>query len=125
MTTKARHEGYLLIDHSNAPAVDQELAVKNHVPYVAAGQRFESATITCSHCQRIVILNQNRTRERGYCAKCDHYICDNPLCHRDCIPFSQVMDSLQELATKNLNLDRKSTRLNSSHTRLSRMPSSA
>jgi hypothetical protein len=39
-------------------------------------QRIQRATIKCSHCPRQVILNPDRTRDRGYCSRCDHYICD-------------------------------------------------
>lgn len=56
----------------------------------------EAATSTCSHCQRQVIRNPSRVRDRHYCPKCDHYICDD--CERDrvdtgvCRPFAQVLD---------------------------------
>jgi hypothetical protein len=60
----------------------------------------ESDTSTCTHCQKIIILNPLRARERHYCRKCDHYICDNcallmKLGH-SCQPMKQVMDELQE-----------------------------
>ena len=44
---------------------------------VGAGRGvFECATYTCSHCQVVVMINPLRTRERAYCLKCDHRICD-------------------------------------------------
>jgi hypothetical protein len=39
-------------------------------------QRIQRSTIKCAHCPVQVILNPDRTRERGNCQKCDHYICD-------------------------------------------------
>ena len=50
---------------------------------LSGGGLFEAATTTCSHCQRIVVLNPDRTRERGYCRKCVHYICDE--CVTKCV----------------------------------------
>lgn len=37
----------------------------------------EMKTYTCNHCHRIVVVNADRTRERGYCRGCDSVICDN------------------------------------------------
>lgn len=59
MKSKRSHEGYLLIDNR------------------CAGEGYkELPTLTCSHCSVIMVVNPLRTRERGYCRKCDHYICD-------------------------------------------------
>lgn len=88
MSSKRRQEGYLLIDHRNSPGM----------PLVPGGTVFESATITCCHCQTVVILNPDRTRPRGYCQKCDHYICDNPVCHLECRPFKALADRVQTAA---------------------------
>lgn len=89
-------EGYLLIDHRASPGVQGHAdPATSDLQFVPGGGLFESATITCSHCQRVVVLNPQRTRERGYCAKCDHYICDAPACHVDCRPFNAFLDTLQ------------------------------
>lgn len=34
-------------------------------------------TLSCRHCGGCVVLNPDRTRERGYCRLCDRYICDH------------------------------------------------
>ncbi len=74
---------------------------------IGAGKRFESATITCSHCQRVVVLNPDRSRERGYCKKCDHYICDG--CTdllaktRQCVPFCKILDDEQEKLIRSIH----------------------
>jgi uncharacterized paraquat-inducible protein A len=79
-----KREGYLLIDNR------------------AAGDGMvESATVTCSHCHRVVVLNPQRTRERGYCPKCDSYICDQCEAVRasngySCVTMTQVFDELEE-----------------------------
>jgi len=87
VNSKKRQEGYLLIDNSfavkNSP---NPYPTKNDILRAkAAGHDFvgmttpvfESSTITCVHCNRVVVLNPNRTREREYCSLCDSYICDN------------------------------------------------
>lgn len=83
MHSKRSHEGFLMIDDRCSGAGLQECA-----------------TITCAHCHSIVVLNPQRTRERGYCRRCDHYVCDNPACNVDCLPFKQVLDTLQKKAYK-------------------------
>lgn len=79
MTSLKRKEGYLLIDHRNSPGVPADIARKTGLdPQLMAEGRFlESATITCAHCLGVVVKNPMRIRERGYCAKCDKYLCDH------------------------------------------------
>lgn len=86
MPSLRRHEGLLLIDHSASPGT----------PEVPEGARLELPTVTCCHCNRVVVLNMARTRPRGYCAKCDHYVCDLPACNAECNPILQAV----ELANK-------------------------
>jgi hypothetical protein len=83
MRSKRSLEGYLLVDNR-----------------AVGGGMMESATITCSHCQRVVVLNPGRTRGRGYCPKCDSYVCDE--CEADrvahgfrCLPMAQVFDETE------------------------------
>jgi hypothetical protein len=106
MPSLKRHEGYLLIDNSAGPGLSEAdidpawRAAGKAVHAVPEGKKHEAATITCHHCQAVVILNPARTRERPYCPKCDHYICDT--CEsrraltRECVPFKKVLDELQE-----------------------------
>jgi hypothetical protein len=104
MHSKRSHEGYLLIDHRESPGVPDALLHALGVPMpLGAGQGlFEAPTITCSHCQTVLILNPLRTRERAYCAKCDHYICDGcgaALAQSGvCTPFRQVIETVQNQA---------------------------
>lgn len=86
-----RTGGYLMIDNR-----------------LAGGGLGEADTSTCSHCQRIVVLNPDRTRERGFCPKCSHYICDEcvGVMHQTltCVPIAKVFDELQEGATRGQTL---------------------
>lgn len=105
MSSLRRHEGYLLIDNRFGPGVTEEF-VREHgrpgasTPAVGEGQMFEAATLTCSHCQTVLIKNPARTRERQFCPKCNHYLCD--ACGRDyaidfeCRPFKAKLDEEQE-----------------------------
>lgn len=97
--SKRSREGYLQIDHRGAEGGLSHLdtqASPGAIP-VRQGMNFESATITCHHCQRVVILNPDRSRPRGYCPKCDHYVCDQCETVRvasggTCRPYKQVID---------------------------------
>jgi hypothetical protein len=107
---KRQREGYLLVDNTNSPGLPDEV-VQRHLrmglpaPLTArSGRKVESATITCCHCNVIVILNPNRKRQRGYCWHCDHYVCDNPVCNLQCTPFQKTLDDLHHLAQCGLAL---------------------
>ena len=80
--------GYLEIDQRATP-----------LP-VGATRYFEADTYTCSHCQRVVILNPQRTRERYKCAGCAHHICDDCAAERvagaPCRTFAQKIDEAME-----------------------------
>jgi hypothetical protein len=105
MSSLKRHEGYLMIDHRNSPGLTEEMTHAAGLPPGAGQGLFESATITCSHCQAIVIRNPDRVRERAYCSKCDRYLCD--ACGalygmtKECRSIFKQLDVAQEAAAKN------------------------
>lgn len=78
MFSKRELEGYVMIDHRMGDGITLEQAAQAGKDTIAvpAGKLFESATTTCSHCSKLVVLNPDRSRPRGYCPKCDRYICD-------------------------------------------------
>lgn len=92
------------MDHRSTDGVSDAQVVEAGLPVGAGRGLFEAPSITCSHCQRVVILNPLRNRERPYCRKCDHYICDScgPALAATgiCKPFRQVLDELQEEAER-------------------------
>ena len=94
MASLRRHEGYVMIDHRASPGLDE--------PGLGEGSLFEAAVITCSHCQRSMYRNPLRTREREYCAGCDHYICDRcglvKKITGQCQDIRRVFDRLQNEA---------------------------
>jgi hypothetical protein len=101
-TSKRKHEGYLLVDHRGGPGLTADVLQAHGLPPDMGRGVFESATITCKHCQQILILNPLRTRARGYCPKCDHFICD--LCDAArvqngyaCTTFEEQIDRTHEV----------------------------
>ena len=71
-------EGYLIVDHRASPGLTEEEARQaGYDPKLTKeGKVFEAASLTCSHCKTSIVKNPFRQRERAYCSKCDHYICD-------------------------------------------------
>lgn len=49
-------------------------------------------TMTCRHCNVVVVLNPERRRARSWCRKCDAYICDKPGCNADCNPIEEGVE---------------------------------
>lgn len=95
--------GYLIIDHTDSPGIKSEdipARLRDSVIPVGPNQKFESDIQQCSHCQRAVVFNANRTRPRATCPYCYHYICDS--CDKirratgQCIPFKKVLDEAEK-----------------------------
>lgn len=76
MRSKRSREGEFLIDHRASPGLTPE-QVGGFGPAVPRGELYESALVVCGHCQAAIILEPKRTRERGWCPKCDRYVCDD------------------------------------------------
>ena len=97
MTSLKRLEGYMLIDNSVNNGVPDELFVGKYAYLRGLGRgKQEIKTLTCSHCGSSFLENPLRKRERNYCRRCDHYICDNPGCHTGCRPFKALCDQIRE-----------------------------
>lgn len=93
-----------MIDHRNADGLSNDEAQKTGAMPVGAGTMFEAPIATCSHCQRGIVMNPLRTRDRAYCPGCDRYICDECALVRKlsgvCKTFKQVMDDEAERALR-------------------------
>jgi hypothetical protein len=107
--SKRAQESYLMIDHRSSPGLPAEMVRQSDLPPGARGGMFEAPTVTCSHCQRNIVINPLRSQDkpRAYCAKCDHYICDNcgvtmKLNGWICYPWKQLEDDLLNQAAKGL-----------------------
>ncbi len=96
------HTGYFQIDHSNSPGIKSEdipKELRDKIIAVPEGQVFEADTKVCTHCERGIILNPGRVRDRAVCLYCHHYICDE--CERimkisgKCTPMQKIIDVMQ------------------------------
>jgi hypothetical protein len=78
VSSQKRREGYLMVDHRFSPGLPEDVARQSGYDpkFCGEGKLFEVATLTCSHCKISYVKNPFRTRDRSYCQKCDHYICD-------------------------------------------------
>ncbi len=105
MTSKRDLEGYFMMDHRHANPVPDHLLRAAGLPANAGRGLFEAPSYTCSHCQRQVIVNPDRSRERAYCRGCDHYICDECGARRaltlECKTFKQIVDEVLTAAELN------------------------
>jgi hypothetical protein len=91
------HSGYLIIDHTNSPGInpnDIPARLRAITPIIPEGKVFEADIQFCTHCQRSIILRPDRERPRGYCQKCDHYICDTCI-GSDCYSIKKFMDIVE------------------------------
>lgn len=97
--------GHVMIDHRASPGITEDFirsCGKDPADFlvVGEGKMLEADTLTCSHCQRVVVLSPTRKRERARCAKCSRYICDFCEAHRvqtgECLMMRKQMEILQE-----------------------------
>lgn len=104
------YEGYLMIDHRASPGLPANFYDGMRYKGLVAeeGKLAESAVLVCRHCQRHVIKNLDRTRQRGYCRKCDGYVCD--FCELNMraadyvhTPFKKLIDEAYDIMAKGLD----------------------
>ncbi len=70
------------------------------------GPPIESDTITCCHCNRIVILNIQAQELGGFCTRCMDHIC-GPCADRGlCEPFERKLEEMERAITKQLERQR-------------------
>lgn len=106
--SKRSTEGYLLIDHTDSPGISAEQAasVRSEV-VVPKGKKLETPTYNCSHCERLVIMRPDRSKIRGYCRKCDRYLCDDctlvAKVTGECSSFKRFTDRYLDSAAKGAN----------------------
>src|ERR1700677_973419 len=92
MPSKSTPQGWLLIDNRLAP------------PEPGIPRFVEAGIVGCSHCRRQAVLNPERERERGYCRKCDHYICDQCAAVGECKPFDRFIDQAMTALARGLTM---------------------
>lgn len=60
-----------------------------------ADRLYEADTLTCAHCNRVVVLNPERKRARNWCFVCDRYVCDHKVCATECNPIVESVELAQ------------------------------
>lgn len=101
--------GTIIVDHSSSPGLPEDIAREaGYDPkFCSEGKVFEAATLTCAHCKTSLVKNHFRIRERAFCQKCNHYICD--FCHAKTtealyshLPFEKLAETVIREAEKSL-----------------------
>lgn len=72
MSSLRRHEGYARLDRGFGPGM-QRLGV------------VEMVCFTCPHCNYLTV--GRKRSDRGYCHKCDQWLCNKPGCNAECNPI--------------------------------------
>ena|SRR5258708_3716802 len=110
--SKRSFEGYLEIDHRESPGISHEEATQNGSQILKpipaeGGKKLQLITKRCSHCPPwapLIMLRPDRTRNRGYCPKCDAFVCDNCELTRkitgECRPWRQQIDEWYDATAK-------------------------
>jgi predicted RNA-binding Zn-ribbon protein involved in translation (DUF1610 family) len=104
--------GYLQVDHRDSPGltwadIPERLRRAGMRP-VGKGENFEADVYQCTHCQRTIALaaKADDMSKRGYCPKCDHYICNR--CEQlrvatgFCWSFFRLLDTAYEIVQKHV-----------------------
>lgn len=113
MRTLASLEGEFMMDNRANPGVPDEIVVAQGLPPGAGRGLFEEACYTCSHCQKVVVKNRQRTRPRGFCKKCQHVICDGCEAQyvasgHECKPFKVLIEEHLESVERHIQSSRSS-----------------
>lgn len=58
----------------------------------SGGELLELPTLTCCHCNSVVVLNAMRKSERGFCFTCNAFRCDDKKCADDCYSMKRSID---------------------------------
>jgi hypothetical protein len=111
--SKRDSEGVMMVNHKDSPGLTPEFLAEvakafpgeDTLPPGAGTGMFEAPIVTCVHCQQMVIINPLRNRQRGWCGKCAHYLCDkcslNQKLGVPCRPYTQV---IEDVINQNSNL---------------------
>lgn len=102
------HTGYIQIDHSSSPGInpsDVPGRLKDSTLVVGEGEVLERDTKNCTHCERLIVLNPGRVRERPRCPYCHHYICDSCFAilqkTGQCNPIAKIVDKIYNHNARN------------------------
>jgi len=60
------------------------------------GVRQEADTMTCNHCNRVVIIHKKVDDCGGHCRLCDKFICSECVDANHCVPFMAKVEQEEE-----------------------------
>lgn len=111
MRTLASLEGEYTIDNRGTDGLSEEVVIAVGLPAKAAKGLYEEACYTCSHCEKIVVKNRERTRPRGFCKKCNHVICDGCEAQyvasgHECKPYKAMVEEYLESVERHIQSSR-------------------
>lgn len=92
--SKRSLEGLLTVDCRAGTGIERKDLVTSGIPVVPAGTLLECPTFMCGHCNGMVVMNPERTRERHYCQAGDHYTCDVCADDTECRPFMKYIEDI-------------------------------
>ena len=69
---------------------------------LSGGTLLEAGAKKCPHCRRLLYIAPLQLQDRHWCAKCDAYTCNNPVCIAVCEPFDKIIDGFLEAGAKQL-----------------------
>lgn len=52
-------------------------------------------TRQCVHCNRHCLCVKGSGKRRGYCTRCNGFVCCEPGCPPGCIPFEQILEAME------------------------------
>jgi hypothetical protein len=102
MSSIFRHDGELCVDHRASPGLPSTLAQELGMVGEPTGEGSVAyfRVLACNHCGGAQLMNPLRTRDRGYCRLCDHYICDVcEIARKEAGYIHRTIDELTELIT--------------------------
>jgi len=63
--------------------------------YILADGEEIAQTLQCGHCHKHCISVKGSGVLRGYCTKCDSWLCGAPACIAKCYPFEKRMEDFE------------------------------
>lgn len=85
-------KSYYYLDNRNSDVPIVQMMANGEVLVIPPGALVEMKSLTCAHCNFVVMLNPKRTRERAHCRRCNQYICGRPGCRAECNYIEEMVD---------------------------------
>lgn len=84
-------EGKLILEPGESPTTSRKPS-----GYILADGEEIAQTRQCGHCNRHIISVKGSGITRGWCMKCDNWLCGAPACVDKCYPFEKKMEDYEK-----------------------------